>query len=275
VVEFGGLPELKKLLHTYQQQGRTPWLVADGYHLGRGPAPLARYYAALTGCPGAVLLLDDTQGFGVVGRQPMAARPLGQGGGGSLAAVGLAEAAAGPELLTITSLAKGLGVPVAVLAGRASRLRQFEQHSDTRVHTSPVSAWHAWAAAQALRLDARHGEAARLRLGRRIGQLRAALGRVGLRPGGGWFPVQKLVPTRATAALGLHQQLRQAGINTLLLTGEHRPGVPEIALCLRADHSAADLGRVAAALGQAVRRHPDWFSSHFLLGCHECPAEPC
>ena len=276
VVRFEGLHQLKTLLSTYRQQGRTLWLVADGYHPGRGPAPLAQYYAALAGCPGAVLLLDDTQAFGMLGAQPTAARPLGQGGGGSLPWQGLRDAAAGPELLTITSLAKGLGVPVAVLAGRGARLRQFERHADTRVHTSPVSAWHAWAAAQALRLDARQGEAARRRLGQRIGQFRAALGHLGLRPGGGWFPVQKLVPARATAALGLHQQLRQAGIDSLLLAGEHRPGVPEIAFCLRADHSPADITRVAAALARAVRRHPNWFSpSSLSLACHEAELFTC
>ena len=270
VVCFNGLSQLKKLLRTYQQQGRTPWLVADGYHPGRGPAPLAQYHAALAGCPGAVLLLDDTQAFGVLGAQPTAARPLGQGGGGSLCWHGLSDAATGPELLTITSLAKGLGVPVAVLAGRAARLRQFEQRSETRVHTSPVSAWHAWATEQALRLDARQGEAARLQLGQRIGQLRAALGRVGLRPSGGWFPVQKLLPTRATAALSLHQQLRQAGINTLLLAGERRPGVPEIAFCLRADHSPAAITQVASVLHKVMRHHPDLFSPLSLLSaCHE------
>jgi 8-amino-7-oxononanoate synthase len=271
VVRFEGLANLKKFLDTYRQQGRTPWLVADGCHPGRGPAPLAQYCAALAACPGAVLLLDDTQAFGVLGAQPTAAQPLGQGGGGSLAWHGLRDAATGPELLTITSLAKGLGVPVAVLAGRASRLRQFERHSETRVHTSPVSAWHVWAAAQALRLDARQGEAARLRLGQRIGQFRAALGHLGLQPSGGWFPVQKLVPARATAALGLHQQLRQAGINALLLAGEHQPGVPEIAFCLRADHAPAAIAQVASVLGRLVHCHPDWFSSATLSASYHEP----
>lgn len=270
VAGFEGLASLRKLLLTYQQQGRTPWLVADGYHPGRGPAPLARYYAALAACPGAVLLLDDTQAFGVLGGRPTAAQPLGQGGGGSLVRAALVDATAGPELLTITSLAKGLGVPVAVLAGRTARLRQFAHCSDTRVHTSPVSAWHAWAAAQALHLDAHHGQAARASLGRHIRQFRVALGQVGLRPAGGWFPVQKLVPARATAALSLHQQLRQAGINTLLLAGEHQPGVPEIAFCLRADHAPAAITQVARVLRRAVRHNPDWFSPVSLLSaCHE------
>ncbi|NML63595.1 aminotransferase class I/II-fold pyridoxal phosphate-dependent enzyme [Hymenobacter sp. RP-2-7] len=279
VVRLGCPAELPALLHTYRQQGRVPWLVADGWHPGLGPAPLASYHAALAACPGAVLLLDDTQAFGVLGARPTATRPLGLGGGGSLRWAGLRDDGTGPELLTITSLAKGLGVPVAVLAGRARRLAQFARCAETRVHSSPASIWHVWAAAQALRLDAHGGAAARQQLGQRIGQFRAALGWVGLRPAGGWFPVQKLVPARATAALALHQQLRQAGIATVLLAGEQQPGVPEIAFCLRADHSPADIARVAAGLGYLARRHADWFSCSSLpAACHAhsrlsiCPA---
>ena len=250
---------LARLLHTYTQQGRTPWLVTDGWHPGRGPAPLARYAGLLAPYPGATLLLDDTQAFGVLGAGPAPGRPLGQGGGGLLPWAGL-NVGTGPELLVITSLAKALGVPVAVLAGRAARLRQFARLSETRVHTSPVSAWHAWAAEAALRHDARHGDAARQQLGLRIAEFRHGLARAGLRPHGGLFPVQKLVLTRATAALALHQQLRQAGLNTVLLAGETRPSVPEIAFCLRADHSAADIARATAVLARLARR-PDWFST--------------
>ena len=254
------LPGLARLLHTYRQQGRTPWLVTDGWHPGRGPAPLAQFAALLAPYPGAVLLLDDTQAFGVLGARPGPANRLGQGGGGSLPWAGI-DPRDDPEILVIASLAKGLGVPVAVLAGRAARLQQFGRRAETRVHTSPVSAWHAWAAVAALHHDARHGDAARQRLGQRIAQFRRALARAGLQPRGGPFPVQKLVLARTTAALSLHQQLRQAGISTLLLAGEQRPGVPEIAFCLRADHSAADIDQATAALA-ALARRTDWFSSN-------------
>ncbi|MVN77795.1 aminotransferase class I/II-fold pyridoxal phosphate-dependent enzyme [Hymenobacter sp. HMF4947] len=275
VVQFetDNLLNLSRLLHAYAQQGRPPWLVADGWHPGRGPAPLKQYADLLAPYPGAVLLLDDTQAFGVLGAGPSASRPLGRGGGGSLprACLGLGRAA--PEVLTITSLAKGLGVPVAVLAGRARRVAQFRRCSETRVHTSPVSAWHAWAAAAALRHDACYGEAARRRLGQRVAQFRRGLTEAGLRPHGGWFPVQKLVLARTTAALALHQQLRQAGIATVLLAGEHQPGVPEIAFCLRADHSAADIGRATATLA-ALARRTDWFtSSPFPTPRHELDLE--
>ena len=254
------LPGLARLLHTYRQQGRTPWLVADGWHPGRGPAPLAGFAALLAPYPGAVLLLDDTQAFGVLGARPGPSNRLGQGGGGSLAWAGI-DPGSRPEILTISSLAKGLGVPVAVLAGRAARLGQFRRRAETRVHTSPVSAWHAWAAAAALHHDARYGDAARQQLGWRIAQFRGALLRAGLRPRGGSFPVQKLVLARTTAALSLHQQLRQAGIETLLLAGEQLPGVPEIAFCLRADHPAAAIDQATAVLADLARR-TDWFSSN-------------
>ena len=262
VVKFRAddLSGLARLLHTYRQQGRTPWLVTDGWHPGWGPAPLAQFAALLAPYPGAVLLLDDTQAFGVLGARLGPANRLGQGGGGSLPWAAI-DPRNGPEILVITSLAKGLGVPVAVLAGRAARLRQFRRCSETRVHTSPVSAWHTWAAAAALHHDAHHGEAARQRLGRRIAQFRQALGQAGVRPRGGLFPVQKLVLARTTAALSLHQQLRQAGIETVLLAGEQRPGVPEIAFCLRADHSAADINQATTALAMLARR-TDWFSSN-------------
>ena len=254
------LPGLARLLHTYRQQGRTPWLVTDGWHPGRGPAPLARYHELLAPHPGAVLLLDDTQAFGVLGAGPALKSPLGRGGGGSLPWAGLPPSASGPETLLITSLAKGLGVPVAVLAGRKSRLAQFRRRAETWVHTSPVSAWHAWAAEAALRHDALYGAAARHRLGLRIEQFQRELARAGLRSRGGPFPVQKLVLARTTATLSLHQQLRQAGINTLLLAGEAQPGVPELAFCLRADHSAAHIASATAVL-VALARRTDWFSA--------------
>ena len=45
-----------------------------------------------------------------------------------------------------------------------------------------------------------------------------------------------------------------AGLATLLLAGQAQPGVPEIAFCLRADHSAADIGRATATLAALARR---------------------
>lgn len=240
VVQFrtGDEAQLRRLLHVYSQQGRTPWLVTDGWLVAAGrPAPLARYLALLQPYPNSVLLVDDTQAFGVLGAGPTAARPWGQGGGGSVAHAGLR----GPQLLTITSLAKGLGVPVAVLAGSAARVAQFRQRSETRVHTSPASNVHAWLAALALGQDAAQGEARRQRLLGNVRRFRREMAQAGWKPQGGWFPVQKLQLPHARAAFDLYRGLLQHGVRTLLLANPARPTVPDVAFCLRADHTAAQL----------------------------------
>ena len=38
-----------------------------------------------------------------------------------------------------SSLAKGFGTPMPLLAGSASVIRRFEEHSETRIHCSPPS----------------------------------------------------------------------------------------------------------------------------------------
>jgi 8-amino-7-oxononanoate synthase len=244
---------LPRLLHHCQQRGQVPWLLTDGWRTAaHAPAPLARYQQLLRPFPEAVLLVDDTQTFGVLGARPDARQPLGYGGGGSLPHAGVT----GPQLLTVTSLGKGLGVPVAVLAGSARQITRYRGRSEVRVHTSPVSELHAWAAAEALRHDARHGDAARQRLSRLVQLFRQELAAGGITPLGGPFPVQTLLPARASAALALHQQLRQAGHETLLLAGA-RPPVPELAFCLRADHPPAAVRAAARALRRLVRG-TDW-----------------
>jgi len=265
------LEDLARLVHACGQQQQIPWILTDGWQLAANqPAPLARYLRLLAPFPQAVLLLDDTQAFGLLGREPDARQPLGRGGGGSLPFAGIRSS----RVLTITSLAKGLGVPVAVLAGPAALVNRYRQVSETRVHTSPVSEVHAWAAWQTLRHDARHGEAARSRLSARVAQFRGELAAGGLTPQGGIFPVQKLVLPRATAALSLYQQLRQQGVEPLLLTGAGPAAVPEVAFCLRADHSAADIHHAARCL-LAAAHGTDWFlSSTSSPIYHEPDAEP-
>lgn len=269
VVPFNAdnLPALRRLLPIYRQQGRIPWLLTDGWRLTQeGPAPLSHYQELLRPDPRSVLLFDDTQAFGVMGAKPNAQQPLGQGGGGSLAYLGLQ----GAGILCISSLSKGLGVPVAVLTGSRKWVARFARHATTRVHSSPVSNWHAWAAGQALQRDAAGaGNAARQRLAQRIRAFRRELGAAGWQPGGGWFPVQKLTLPTSMAALGLHSHLELQGIRALLTADAHRPTVPQVAFCLRADHSAADIAHLTGALLAWARKNGLPFSTSNVSLRHE------
>lgn len=248
VVSFNAdnLSALRRQLHIYRQQGQIPWLLTDGWRLTQeGPAPLSHYQELLRPDRRSVLLLDDTQAFGIVGAKATAQQPLGQGGGGSLAYLDLQ----GSGILCISSLAKGLGVPVAVLTGSRKWVARFARLGTTRVHSSPVSNWHAWAAGQALQQDAAGaGDAARQQLAERISEFRIALKEAGWKPVGGWFPVQKLTLPTSVAALGLHSHLERQGIRALLTANAQRPTVPQVTFCLRADHSAVDIAYLIKVL---------------------------
>jgi 8-amino-7-oxononanoate synthase len=137
-----------------------PLVVADGFCPGCGRAlPLAEYLECARMFGGS-LILDDTQALGILGAQPSSDFPYGKGGGGSLAWSG----AAGPDVLVVSSLAKGFGVPIAVLAGSRQLVQRFEERSLTRVHASPPSAAVIHAAEHALEVNATRGDTLRLRL---------------------------------------------------------------------------------------------------------------
>ena len=126
VFPSGEVAALRRLVAAWGRQGRRPLILADGYVPGSEQVlPLAGY-AAVARQGGGYLLLDDTQVLGVMGAS----------GGGSARLHGLP----GESLIIGASLAKGFGVPLAVLTGSDGLLRRFEAHSQTRVHASPPSA---------------------------------------------------------------------------------------------------------------------------------------
>ncbi len=111
-----------------------PFVVADGFCPGCGEtAPIAAYLESAR-VFGGYLILDDTQALGILGCAPESGAPYGIGGGGSLRW----NDVGGPDVLVVSSLAKGFGVPLAVLAGSSAIIRRFEAKSETRIHNSPL-----------------------------------------------------------------------------------------------------------------------------------------
>lgn len=255
---------LARLIHGYRQQHRIPWIVTDGWNVAQGkPAPLARYLELLKPCAESVLLVDDTQAFGILGQHPTARLPYGTGGGGCLPHLGLQS----PKILTITSLAKGLGVPVAVLAGSTERIERYRRGSEVRVHTSPVSNLHAWAAWQALQNDRSQGDALRNQLYRKVGLFKRTLRPVATT--GGWFPVQKLALPSAQAVFSLYHLLRRAGIQSLLLANDRQPTVPKLAFCIRADHPETALVYTARQIATIIGENKPIYAKSSNVIDHE------
>ncbi len=133
-------------------------------------APIPDYLAAVTGRSG-VVVVDDTQGLGVLGT-PAAGHPYGVGGGGVLRHFGLPATAGAGSVVLVASMAKAFGVPVAVIASSAGFIRTVRTTGQTRVHCSPPSNAHLVAAEVSLRLNADRGESTEIRA-RRAGQATA------------------------------------------------------------------------------------------------------
>jgi 8-amino-7-oxononanoate synthase len=149
--------------------------------------------------------------------------------------------------VTIASLAKGLGVPVAVLGGGAATVAGFEAASATRTHCSPPAAPTLAAAAHALAVNARHGERLRARLVAVVGHFRQRCAAAGLALTGGLFPVQTLREIDPGGARRLHAALARAGIAAVLRQDHGRSG-PVLTVVLTARHTRAAVDRLVEAL---------------------------
>jgi 8-amino-7-oxononanoate synthase len=239
---------LRRRLERAAQRGHRPVVVTDGVCPGCATSAPLGAYLALVRRFGGCLVVDDTQALGILGEHPGPAHPYGHDGGGSLRAGSLR----GPDVLLVASLAKGFGVPLAVLAGEADALSRFEACSGTRMHASPPSFAHLHAAQRALALNRADGDRLRLSLAGLVGRFRCRLGALGLRPHGGLFPVQTLSPMSKRDAAALHRRLLRLGVRAVLHQARCGRGAG-VSFLITTLHSPVAIDRAAEVLGQAVR----------------------
>lgn len=235
---------LRRLIEQDRHGGRRPIVVADGFCPScGGPAPVADYLRCIEQ-HGGQLVLDDTQALGLLGDQ--GGTPYGRGGGGSLRWHGVGS----PDVIVGSSLAKGFGAPMAVLAGSASTIRRFEELSETQVHCSPPSLAVLRAAEHALVVNRTHGGRLRLHVAQLLRQFRAGMRALGLAPGGGLFPVQTLRPAGVAADV-LHGHLLRLGIRTVVIKG-CRELLAQVAFLITALHRASDIEQAIEAVRRAL-----------------------
>jgi 8-amino-7-oxononanoate synthase len=240
---------LRRLLGSPRRAGRVPLVVTDGLCPGCGlAAPLGRYLRAL-GPLGGLLVVDDTQALGILGRDAIAYPPYGRGGGGTLRTAELSS----PDVLVVSSLAKGFGVPVAIIGGSGPLVRQYALRSETRVHTSPPSFAHLRAAEHACDVNRQDGDRRRARLAALVRRLQAGVHDLGLTIGPSGFPVQTLGPVDGIPPATLHKRLAERGVRAVL----HRPACQRATRCsflVTAGHTPEQIDRAIGALGRAVAR---------------------
>jgi len=242
------LVALGRHLRALSGTGRRPLVVADGYCTGCGrAAPVAGYLEALRPY-GGVLVLDDTQALGILGRDPGPGAPYGRGGGGTVRWAGVA----GP-VVQVDSLAKGFGAPLAVLAGPAGLVEGIRTRGPTQVHSSAPSTADLRAAERALAVNARSGDRLRARLLWLIRRFRRRLADRGVRLGTGEFPVQRLEPTDRRRASAMHRWLCSSGLRSLVTAPPCMPGAA-VTVVLTAALSTAQVDRAADLLAEAAHR---------------------
>jgi 8-amino-7-oxononanoate synthase len=211
----------------------------------RGTLAPLKEYAQCAAERGGLVIVDDTQALGILGRRSQ--HVYGTGGGGSVRYFSLRD----PGIVVVSSLAKAFGAPVAMLGGSLAFLERFRRHSGTVVHCSPPSAAAVTAALRALWINRRCGDVLRERLAARVIQFRRALPNVVATKSR--FPVQTIHVPRGMEARDLFQALARDGIRAVL----HRDtgAVARISFVLTARHRKNDVERAADSVSCALARN--------------------
>lgn len=231
---------LKRQLENASSANTQPVVVVDGYCPGCGRFAPVRELSALLKPYSGMLLIDDTQALGIFGEKPHEHSMYGIGGGGSLRCLGIDN----PNIVLISSLAKGFGVPAAMLGGNASMVEQFKTHSQTRLYMSPPSCLEVLAIEHALRLNQSVGDKIRAQLAMLVQLFRNLLAAGHLQLSGGTFAIQSLTGFPASFLHAMFQHLRNKGILCLLHRQRCRKHL-SLSFVISAAHTTAQIRQTA------------------------------
>lgn len=230
-----------------------PLVLLDGYCTRCATAaPLSEYVEATRRRDGLVVV-DDTQAFGVLGADPKRHPPYGLGGGGTARWAGVGPA----SVVTVASAAKAFGAPFTAVTGERAVVRRLARDGGMRMHASPPSAADVAAGVRAMELNARDGDARRSRLAAVVTRFRSRLRRGGVPMPAGSFPIQDLPRLPRGQAEPLYRRITADGVRTVL-----RAPTEGRALCvtflLTAAHTDAETDHAAdvaaRAWAEVVRR---------------------
>ena len=188
---------------------------------------------------GALLMIDDAHGFGVLGR----------GGRGTAAHFGLRS----PHLIYMATLGKAAGVAGAFVAGDDAAIEWILQSARTYIFSTAAPAMIAEALRASLRvIDAEAWR--RDHLFRLIAQLRAGLAGLPWLNTESPTAIQPLIVGANQQALDVMAGLRERGLWVPAIRPPTVPaGTARLRITLSAAHSETDVARLVAALAEVAR----------------------
>ncbi|HKR04880.1 MAG TPA: aminotransferase class I/II-fold pyridoxal phosphate-dependent enzyme [Bacteroidia bacterium] len=223
---------------------KTPVLLTDGFCPQCGKAAPIKDYSAIMKPYKGNIIIDDTQAFGIFGER-VNEEVYGKGGGGILKWQNIMD----NQVITIVSLAKAFGAPMAVISGNASFISSFKTESETSVYSSPVSIAHLNAAANAIRINQTSGDQLRNKLFKNVLLLRDDLYQSGIRLSGGIFPVQSITDLSPKQTYDLYKKLSAKKIKTALVKS-HITQQPAISIVVRCDHTTEEILSLSDSIKQ-------------------------
>jgi 8-amino-7-oxononanoate synthase len=223
-------------------------VVTDGFCPSCGRSAPIGDYAEIAREGSGLLMVDDTQALGIFGGSPRPAAPYGTGGGGMLRYAQLRES----HVVVICSLAKAFGVPLAVLSGSRELVGQFEEHGESRMHSSPPSIPTLHAAESALQRNHEEGDAKRLLLARLVQHFRWRMRETGMALNESQFPVQTLAPSSQLDSAELQSRLLRSGVRAVLHR-THHDRRSRLSFLITAKHKAEEIDRAVELLSRLAR----------------------
>jgi 8-amino-7-oxononanoate synthase len=246
-VAHHSVPAAQQWAEREDRFGRVPVLLVDGWCPGCGRvAPVVGLNEVLRE-HGGLLIVDDTQGVGILGAAPRSGNPWGHGGGGSVVHSGSPDG-----VLVVASLAKAFGAPLAVLAGPTELVASTWDLGPTVAHSSPPPVPVGLAARRALDINDCVGEQLRASLRERLERLQHGLLRRKVPIDSGRFPVVRVPAPDRNAAARAVRALAGDGIRAVAL-GPSCQGRPALGLVVNATLREDDIDRAVIAVATALR----------------------
>lgn len=213
----------------------TPIVFTDGLCPACGKVAPVNDYATIVQQHSGIIIIDDTQAFGILG-SGKDSFIYGYGGGGILRWLNVPA----ENIVTIVSLAKAFGAPVAVISGSQNFTAAFKQESKTRESSSPVSNAHLNAATNAININQKTGDHKRKQLLTNILLLKHDMENSGLRLSAGLFPVQSIVNLSLSETNYLFNKLAEYSFKTVL-TKRHMDEKPVLTCIINCGHSKSQI----------------------------------